>query len=41
LSPRVVAEARGWRDIVEDIDDVLQTPVEIEQAWLEHCPSQK
>ena len=28
LSPRVVAEARGWRDIVEDIDDVVQTALE-------------
>jgi hypothetical protein len=22
-----VAEARGWRDIVEDIDDVVQAPM--------------
>jgi hypothetical protein len=32
LTARAVAEARGWRDIVEDIDDVVQTPVEIEQT---------
>jgi hypothetical protein len=32
LTARAVAEARGWRDIVEDIDDVVQAPVEIEQT---------
>jgi hypothetical protein len=27
LTARAVAEARGWRDIVEDIDDVVQAPM--------------
>jgi hypothetical protein len=29
LTARTVAEAGGWRDIVEDIDDVVQTPEKI------------
>ena len=32
LTTRAMAEARGWRGIVEDVDDVVQTPEKIQQA---------